>query len=127
MESTKQRRRNPKPRSWVAGPASSQAFGKDYGVPWVAADGDNKRAVQINAAKVQHQIAFHVQRYAEQRRSKGEAGWTLPEMAGRLRTVDYDGLMRILRGDVHMTLLHIADLTNEVGRIVTLDSEVKRL
>jgi hypothetical protein len=126
VTSTKERRRNPKPRSWIAGTAARRSFGKDLHVPWVPDNGDTSKRVQIQAAKAQNEIAVYVQESAAERHSKGEKGWTLREVAERLQTVDYHGLMRVLRGDVQMSLLHIADLSNEFGRIYDLNQEVKR-
>ena len=123
----RERRRTPKPKHWIADPAARQSFGKVLDVPWLSADGDKTRHVQIGAARMQHRVAIHVRRYAEQKRTAGEDGWTLPRAADRLATMDYDGLMRILRGDVQMTLLHAADLSTEFGRIVTLAADVQHL
>lgn len=122
-----QRRRTPKPRTWIADPAARQFFGRVQRVEWktpMEADGD--QTVLIKAAKMQHLVAVHVRRYSAKRHADGHEDWALTALAGRLTTVDYDGLMRVLRGDVHMNLLHVMDLSQHFGPLVRLGEEVVR-
>jgi hypothetical protein len=47
-------------------------------------------------------------------------------MAERLETLNYDGLMRVLRGDVRMTLLHVLDLLRLLEHDLVLLSSATR-
>ena len=71
----------------------------------------------LRAAQMQHTVAYRVRRLVEGRRAAGEPSWSLSVVSQRAQTMNYDGLMRVLRGDVHMTLLHVSDLS----RVLTED------
>lgn len=82
----------------------------------------------IRAAKLQHLLAIQVRRHASGQQAAGEEDWSLPAMSERLQTLNYDGLMRVLRGDVHMTLLHAIDLSSVLGRdLLSLRADATRL
>lgn len=70
----------------------------------------------IRAAQMQHVLAIQVRRHAAKRDEAGESQWSLPAVAERTETMNYDALMRVLRGDVHMTLLHVIDLSRTIGK-----------
>jgi hypothetical protein len=113
------RRRTPKPNAWILDPSERQSFGKVRHLAWKADDG-REDAVMIRAAQMQHVLACQVRRHAAERRAAGEAGWSLPSLAERLESLSYDGLTRVLRGDVHMTLLHAVDLSRVLRRNLLL-------
>lgn len=113
------RRLTPKPKSWVLDPAERQSFGRVRLVGWKAPAGVEE-AVLIRAAQMQHAVAIQVRRQVAGRASAGEPRWSLPDVAHRAQTLNYDGLMRVLRGDVHMTLLHVVDLSRVLQKDLVL-------
>lgn len=70
----------------------------------------------IRAAQMQHVLAIQVRRHTATHHQSDESQWSLPAVAERTETMNYDALMRVLRGDVHMTLLHVIDLSRTVGK-----------
>lgn len=103
-------RRTPKPRSWIADPVEQKYFGKAKQLTWkVAPDGTYESSL-IRAALMQHQIALHIHRARETRVAANVKAFTFAELGDRLHSVDYHGLMRLLRGDVPMGLHHAAEL-----------------
>jgi hypothetical protein len=78
--------------------------------------GDAEEVVLIRAAQMQHILAIGVRRLAADREASGDGDWSLPALAERLETLNYDGLMRVMRGDVHMTLWHASDLSRVLQR-----------
>lgn len=104
-------RRTPRPRSWIADPIEQRSFGRVKQLSWRDARAGTYEATLIRAAYMQHQISLHVHRVREARVADGLQGWTFAEVAeNRLRSVDYHGLMRLLRGDVPMGLHHTTEL-----------------
>lgn len=91
-------------------------FGRVKTLSWREARAGTYESSFIKAALMQHEIALHVQRVRESRATAGHPGWTFAEVAeSRLRSVDYHGLMRLLRGDVPMGLHHMMELGGVFG------------
>lgn len=86
-------------------------FGRVKKMNWREAQAGTQQLSLIKAALMQHEIAFHVHHVRESRAAAGHRGWTFVEVAeSRMRSVDYHGLMRLLRGDVPMGLHHMMEL-----------------
>lgn len=125
VPTSERRRSTPKPKSWVLDPAERQSFGRVHAVGWKV-ETDPEESVSIRAAQMQHLVSIQVRRHAASRQAAGEEGWSLPALSERLETLNYDGLMRVLRGDVHMTLLHAVDLSRVLQkRLVALGEPVR--
>lgn len=108
------RRSTPKPKYWIHDLPERQAFGKVRHVGWKR-PATSEEQVLVRASQMQHVVAMGVRRLAADLQAGGDGDWSLPALAQRLETVNYDGLMRVMRGDVHMTLLHCVDLSVALG------------
>lgn len=103
-------RRTPKPRSWIADPVERKSFGKAQRLSWKVGRAGTYEPSLIRAAYMQHQIAFHVRHVCGAHTAAGRKGYSFTEVADRLHSVDYHGLMRLLRGDIPMGLHHASEL-----------------
>lgn len=103
-------RRTPRPRSWIADPVEQKYFGKAKQLSWKEAPTGTYESSLIRAAFMQHQIARRVHHVRETQIGAGRKAFAFADLADRLHTVDYHGLMRLLRGDVPMGLHHAIEL-----------------
>lgn len=111
------------PRSWIA--SDDRAFGDPVtggSVEWQEPDGPAD-LVMLRCAQAQHHIAMTLRSLLRTEAYEAyEGSWR--EVAEELVTMNYDGLMDLLRGDRVMTWPQIQDLSQTFGPILLLSEQV---
>lgn len=112
-----------KPRDWLTARCRPH-FGDPlygYDMNWLAAGTDEAR-VRLNAAQTQHQIARTVESLLRtEAYDHYEKNWRL--VAEEMTTMSYGALRAVLRGETHMTLLHVRELEATFSPILLLSEQ----
>ena len=108
------------PREWAIDPTK---FGEMPGsrstpIRWHQPADDFER-VCLHAAQIQHEIVAVANGY---RGERGGISWK--DLAGEFQ-MSYDQLMKVVRGQAHISMRHVADITHVLGPVFI--TEYRRL
>jgi hypothetical protein len=112
-----------KPRDWLTARCRPH-FGNPlyaHDMKWLSAGTDEAR-VRLSAAQAQHQIARTVESLLRTEMYEAyEKNWRL--VAEEMTTMSYGALRAVLRGETHMTLLHVRELEATFSPILLLSEQ----
>lgn len=115
-----------KPRDWLTARCRSH-FGDPlyhHDMKWLAA-GTDEAKVRLGAAQTQHQIARTVESLLRTEAYEAyEKNWRL--VAEEMTTMSYGALRAVLRGETHMTLLHVRELEATFSPILLLSEQAAK-
>ena len=104
------------PRAWAKQP---ELFGRYHQIEWREANRLTDR-VGLDAAKIQHDIAFLAREIRKQRRL---GPWK--DLAAETGLSAYQ-LTKVLRGQAHMSLRHVAGLSRVFGPLLLGGTDARR-